>query len=104
MGWKGKAQVDGSDRRMVTFKDGTTLETTLLTFGEFDLLAINCFAFGNDSWRWQFCLNSELPHSRYSRYTQTQRERLIASLVAVTWPPTFPFSDNIFHVLDRLVA
>ena len=103
-GWEGKAQVDGSDRRTVIFDDGTTLATTLLAFGEFDLLAVNCFAFGSDTWRWQFCLNSDLPHSTWAKYTEGQRRKLIASLVSVKWPPEPPFSDNIFSILDLLVS
>lgn len=99
--WMGKAQVDASDRRTLTLPDGGTLETTLLLRGEFDILAVNCFAFG-DEWKWQFCSNSELPHSRYRRYTECQREALIASLVRVTWPPTPPFTADIFEVLDKL--
>jgi hypothetical protein len=60
--WSGKAQVDGSDRRKVTFPDGTTLETTLLLRGEFDLLAVACFAFG-ESWRFVYAKNEDLPVS-----------------------------------------
>src|SRR5713101_8003606 len=37
----GKAQCDASDRRTVTFADGSTLETTCLLAGEFDMLAVN---------------------------------------------------------------
>jgi len=45
--WVGKAQCDASDRRTVTFTDGSTLETTCLLAGEFDILAVNLFAFEN---------------------------------------------------------
>lgn len=101
--WTGKAQVDGSDRRTVTFPDGSTLETTLLLPGEFDMLAVNCFAFGN-TWRWSFCRNCDLPRSSYRGYTPAQCAGLLASLVMVTWPPQPPFSDNMFEILDRLVS
>lgn len=43
--WRGKAQVDASDRRLIRLSDGSTLQTTLLLRGEFDILAVNCFAF-----------------------------------------------------------
>ncbi len=43
--WEGKAQVDASDRRRIKMPDGTTLDTTLLLRGEFDILAVNCYAF-----------------------------------------------------------
>lgn len=79
----GKAQVDGSDRRTVTFPDGSTLETTLLLPGQFDVLAVNCFAFEN-KWRWVFCKNADLAKSRWKKYTEIQRDNLLASLVPVT--------------------
>lgn len=100
--WSGKAQVDASDRRLITFEDGTTLSTTLLLRGEFDLLAINCFAFGQ-KWRFAFAKNADLPYSTYSKYTAAQQAGLIASLVPVTWPPQPPFTDNLIALLDELL-
>jgi len=101
--WTGKAQVDGSDRRVIRFPDKTTLDTTLLLRGEFDLLAVNCFAF-DGTWRFLFAKNSDLPSSTFSKYTEVQRSRLIASLVQVTWPPTPPFTDDPYILLDELIA
>jgi hypothetical protein len=69
---------------------------------EFDILAVNCFAFEN-KWRFAFCKNDDLPVSTYKKYSQTQRERLIASLVTVTWPPKPPFTDNLFKILNELL-
>jgi len=100
--WTGKAQVDGSDRRIVKFPDGTELNTTLLLRGEFDVLAINCFAFG-EKWRFLFCKNSDLPVSNFRKYTQAQRDGLIASLMSVDYPPVPPFKDNLYSVLDELL-
>jgi transcriptional regulator with XRE-family HTH domain len=101
--WHGKAQVDASDRRMIRFSDGTELNTTLLKRGEFDVLAVNCFAFG-EQWRFVFAKNSDLPHSIYNSYTDAQRRQLIASLVAVKWPPEPPFTKNLFAILDELTT
>lgn len=101
--WIGKAQVDASDRRIVKFPDGTELNTTLLLRGEFDLLAVNCFAFG-DKWRFVFAKNSDLPFSTFKKYTKAQMEGLIASLISITWPPKPPFTDNPFPLLDELAA
>ncbi|WP_153100998.1 restriction endonuclease [Paraburkholderia hayleyella] len=100
--WAGKSQVDGSDRRIVKFADGTELNTTLLLRGEFDLLAINCFAFGEE-WRFAFAKNKDLPTSSYKKYTEEQRKQLIASLVPVTWPPQAPFTSDPFKILDDLI-
>lgn len=100
--WEGKSQVDGSDRRIITFPDGTELNTTLLRKGEFDLLAVNCFAFGG-KWRFVFALNHDLPTSNYKKYTEEQRKQLIASLIPVTWPPKPPFTANPFQLMDKIV-
>lgn len=101
--WFGKAQVDGSDRRIVKFPDGTKLNTTLLLRGEFDLLAVNCFAFGGQ-WRFVFAKNSDLPFSTFSKYTKAQGAQLIASLIPVSWPPEPPFTDNPFPLLNELLT
>lgn len=100
--WHGKSQVDGSDRRMIQFTDGSELNTTLLRRGDFDLLAVNCFAFG-DKWRFVFAKNSDLPTSSFRRYTEAQQKQLIASLIPVSWPPAPPFSEDPFPLLDNLV-
>ncbi len=101
--WRGRAQVDASDRRTVILADGSSLETTLLTVGEFDVLAVNCFAFGQ-GWNFVFAKNEDLPRSRYRNYTDEVRRQLIASLVSVSWPPEPPFADNLLTVLDDLVS
>jgi hypothetical protein len=98
----GKAQCDASDRRTVTFSDGSKLETTCLLAGEFDILAVNLFAF-DDAWRFIFAKNSDLPRSTFRRYTPQQREKLLASLVRVTWPPEPPFRDEPFSLMDELL-
>jgi len=99
--WTGRAQVDGSDRRIVKFPDGTELNTTLLLRGQFDILAITCFAFEN-TWNFAFALNRDLPKSTFKKYTEAQRDQLIASLVPVTWPPEPPFVSDPFLLVERL--
>ena len=101
--WSGKAQVDGSDRRIIKFKDGSELNTTLLLRGEFDILAVNCFAFG-EKWRFTFAKNADLPTSSFKKYTEEQRKQLIASLVPIDFPPKGPFTDDPFKLLDELIA
>ena len=101
--WRGRAQVDASDRRTVVLADGSALETTLLKVGEFDVLAVNCFAFGQ-GWNFVFATNEDLPRSRYRNYADEVRSQLIASLVPVSWPPEPPFSDDLLTVLDRLIS
>lgn len=101
--WTGKSQVDASDSRTIEFKDGSTLKTTLLLRGEFDILAVNCFAFGS-TWRFAFALNSELATSTHRKYPTEQRDQLIASLQTVSWPPEPPFTTDFEDILNRAHA
>ncbi len=101
--WRGRAQVDASDRRSIVLDDGSQIETTLLKVGEFDVLAINCFAF-EEEWNFAFAKNSDLPRSSYSKYPRHVREQLIASLVPVSWPPEPPFTGNLLEILDQLIV
>jgi predicted transcriptional regulator len=98
----GKAQCDASDRRIIKLPDGSSLNTTCLLVGEFDLLAINVFAFHNE-WRFLFAKNKDLPRSAYRKYTQAQREHLLASLVPVVYPPEPPLYDEPFRLLDEII-
>lgn len=101
-GWTGKAQVDASDRRLVQLPDGTTLNTTCLLKGEFDILAVNVFAF-EESWRFLFARNSDLPSSRFKKYSDSQREYLLATLITVEWPPQPPFRDEPFTLMNEII-
>lgn len=99
----GKAQVDGSDRRTVTFADGSRLETTNLLVGQFDVLAVNCFAF-EDVWFWVFARNKDLPRSPAKKYTSQQQSSLLATLVAVTKPASGVFTNDLFALLDAMIV
>ncbi len=101
--WRGKAQVDASDRRSIVLQDGRQIATTLLQVGEFDVLAVNCFAFEQE-WNFVFGRNSDLPRSTYRRYPPQVRNQLIASLVSVSWPPEPPFTDNLIVILEQLLS
>jgi len=103
--WFGKAQCDASDKRVVIFADGSTLTTTNLRVGEFDVLAINIFGFLG-RWKFVFARNDQLPRSSYGKYTEAQRAQLLATLIPVTWPldPDGIFSGDLFELLDELIA
>lgn len=101
-GWTGKAQVDASDKRRVQLPDGTSLETTCLLRNEFDILAVNVFAFQN-KWRFVFAKNQDLQSSAYSRYSEYQRAHLLATLVTVHWPPRPPFRTEPFTLMNEML-
>ena len=101
-GWIGKAQVDASDRREIVLPDNSRVTTTCLLKGEFDILAVNVFAF-EEKWRFVFAKNSDLPTSSYRKYTPYQRQHLLATLVTVSWPPRPPFSDEPFTLMNEII-
>lgn len=101
-GWIGKAQVDASDRREIVLPDNSRVTTTCLLKGEFDILAVNVFAF-EEKWRFVFAKNSDLPTSNYRNYTPYQRQHLLATLVTVHWPPRPPFSDEPFTLMNEII-
>lgn len=100
--WFGKAQVDASDRRDVILPSGEKLNTTLLLRNEFDVLAVNCYAFQNE-WKFVFARNRDLPFSTYKKYSEEARKSLIASLIPVTWPPKPPFYTDLRKLLNEMV-
>lgn len=100
--WTAKAQVDASDRRDVLLPTGKKLNTTLLKRGDFDILAVNCFGFGG-KWRFLFAKNSELPASSFKKYSEEERQELIASLITVEFPVKLPFHENLKDLLDSMI-
>ena len=100
--FRGKAQVDASDRRKLTLPNGRRVETTCLLVGEFDILGVNVYAF-EDRWRFVFALNRDLPRTGFRKYSPYQRKHLLATLVDVSWPPEPPFVEDPFVLLDRVV-
>lgn len=94
-------QCDASDRRKIKLKNGQEVETTCLQFGEFDILAVNLFAF-RERWEFAFALNEELPSSEYKKYPEAIRKNLIKSIIPITLPLQPPFVSDPFVLLERL--
>lgn len=100
-GFVGRFQCDASDRRRVELPNGETLQTTCLVVGQFDLLAVNLFAF-REEWDFAFIRNQDLPRSRFRGYTQEQRQYLLATLVDITLPVQRPFESEPFRLLEEI--
>lgn len=103
----GNFQCDASDRRWVKFADGSTIETTSLLVGEFDILAVNLHAF-YDKWVFAFAKNSDLPHPNGLRgksrdYTPYQREHLLLGTMPMSDPPVAPYWMEPWSLLDELI-
>jgi hypothetical protein len=99
----GKSQCDASDCRDVVLPNGHTVKTTLLLTGEFDILAVNIFAF-EQKWAFVFAKNKDLPRSTFRNYPPEDREYLIASLIPVTWPVSEPFRTEPFSLMDEIIG
>lgn len=101
-GFTGRCGVDASDKREVTFPNGTRLATTCLLVGTFDILAINLYEF-RQQWEFAFIRNRHLPRSPNKKYTDYQRSQLLATSVLVHWPAEPPLYRTIDPILEEIV-
>lgn len=102
--WCGKFQCDASDRREIQLPNGHTINTTCLAVGEFDIVAVSLYAFGNQ-WRFAFAKNKDLPHpnNRSKNVPAEDREYLIKSSIDITWPLQAPFTTDVYSLLDEML-
>ncbi len=101
--YKGTFQCNASDTTEVKLPNGRKVTTNCLVAGGFDILAVCLFAFGN-TWRFAFALNENLPRTTWHGYTATQQKYLLKSAMQISWPLEAPYVDDLFAVLNRLVA
>ena len=94
-------QCDASDRRKIKLRSGKIVETTCLKFGEFDIIAVNLYAFKN-KWDFAFAFNKDLPSSEFKKYPPAIRKHLIKSIIPISFPIQSPFVSDPFVLLDRL--
>ena len=102
--WKGKFQCDASDRRNIRLPNGHTVNTTCLAVGEFDIVAVSLYAFG-ERWRFAFAKNSDLPHpgSHSRNVAPDDRPYLIKTLIDITWPLKAPFTTDAYSLMDKML-
>ena len=103
--WKGTFQCDASDKRPILLPNGHEITTTCLAVGEFDIVAVSLFAFGNQ-WRFAFAKNSDLPHpeDRSRNIPRKDRQYLIKSSINITWPLQAPFTTDVYSLLDEFIV
>ncbi len=101
-GYEGKYQCDASDRRKIKV-GAKSVETTCLLVGEFDIIAVNLFAF-EENWRFAFALNDDLPRSTFQKYPPAIRRRLLATLMPVSWPLRPPYIESPMPLFERLLS
>lgn len=102
--WRGKFQCDASDRRNIPLPNGHIVNTTCLAVGEFDIVAVSLYAFG-EQWRFAFAKNSDLPRpgSRSKNVAPDDRPYLIKTLIDITWPLQAPFTTDVYSLMDEML-
>jgi len=100
-GYEGTYQCDASDRRMVKLRGGKKIETTCLLVGDFDIIAVSLFSF-EETWRFAFALNEDLPRSTFRKYPPSIRRQLLATLMPISWPLKPPYIESPVPLLERL--
>ena len=104
--WVGKYQ---SDSREIGLPNGHVVKTTSLLVGEFDVVAVGLYQFGN-TWRFAFAKNEELPRSKERKATKKSSSisaedanYLIKGTLPITWPLKSPYTDDLFSLLDSML-
>ena len=100
-------QCDASDRRVIKLPNGHAVNTTCLKFGDFDIVAVNLFAF-TGNWDYAFALNKNLPHatpgkSNKNVISEKDLKYLIKSSIKITYPLQYPFVSDPFILLEHLL-
>ena len=93
-GWVGKAQVDATDRREVVLPDGSTVTTTCLLKGEFDILAVNDLP--SRTLGASFLQRIPVSPPRTTGDTRNINDD-------ICWPPKPPFSEEPFTLMNEII-
>ena len=107
--WFLNYQCDASDARPVLFDDGTSVTTTSLAVGEFDIVAVNMFDRYQD-WKFVFCKNEDLQtnednnRGKVKDYSDYQKKNLIRTGQNVPDPLTKPYTEDLYELMDQIVA
>ena len=108
-GFLGTFQCDASDRREIELPNGHKVNTTNLKFGDFDIVAINLFAF-TGNWDYAFALNMDLPQATPGRSKKAENiisdedlKYLIKSSIKITYPLELPFVSDPVILMNRLL-
>jgi hypothetical protein len=94
--WQGKVQVKATDKRTIQVDGIGSVTSTSLLKGEFDVLAISCYAVSG-KWEFLFIENEYLPEA-------TATPGLIKTSFTVN-PATTPLvSEDVIKIMDSVIA
>ena len=107
--WTGNYQCDASDSREIELPNGHVVKTTSLCVGEFDIVAVGLYQFGN-TWRFAFAKNEELPRSKARKATgkssslsEEDANFLIKGTLPISLPLEKPYTDDLFSLMDSML-
>ena len=101
--WSGIYQCDASDCREITLPNGHKVTTTCLMVGEFDVVAVNLFQFG-EKWQFAYALNNDLPRTTHRKYALEDQPYLLKAGPKITLPLVWPYVADPFPLMDLLLA
>jgi hypothetical protein len=85
-----------------TRKDIAGKKTGQTKRGSWDILAVSCIDLIGE-WKWIYAAERELPQSQNSNLSAEQNKMLLPWNIAISYPPTPPFSDSLEEVIRRVV-
>jgi len=91
--WQGSVLVKNTDKREVTVEGVGTISTTKLTRGQFDILAICCFAVSGE-WDFMFIENRFIPAAE-------EHHDLLKTQFIINPSTTPGLTDNLVKLLDK---
>lgn len=103
--WNGQYQCDASDSRDISLPNGHTVHTTSLQVGEFDIVAIGLYQFG-ETWRFAFAKNELLPRvkpTKRNHFSEEDATYLIKGTIDIKFPLEKPYTDDIFSLMDSML-
>lgn len=98
--WTGTVELRNSRKKLVTFKDGTVLNTCLIERGEVDIYAV-CVRKFTGKWDYIYCLECNIPNNKNTKLTPEQRQQCMATYATVCWPPQSPWTTSLDQILEQ---
>lgn len=101
-------QCDASDARTVIFSDGSSVHTTALLVGEFDVVAVNIHSFAGE-WDFAFAKNDDLltmegaSRGSAQHFTELQQKNLIKTLQPMPKNVPSPYTRDPFDLFDKII-
>lgn len=96
-------QNDASDRRKILLPSGETVETTNYKVGDYDVLAVPLYPFCG-KWDFAYLLNTNCRHTTNNKYTDSQKQHLLATTETITFPLSPPWTKNLVEILERYIS